>query len=724
MHSCGGKYLQFKNEKTKIEYVVCEKCYEAYLTSHIKMFCTECNEEYYSSIFGENYNLNLQLVTWYKYHCNAVINDCIKCPKCKYKLFLNLKENILICNNCDFKSNPDDMNYQCLVCKKDFKANLKIYNSIEFDIIKISIKNALLYKLERKPNTLPCCKKDVKNLDFFHKKECAGKLYSGYWNSNNIIVCSKCRMLSEIDKFIWTCPLCYQRFKIKNIENVNKKEIENISNNLSKININNQDKINLNPASTNNNININISPNPTIDLNFFMKNKNFENNLNILKKDPKLQQHILPNTNFDIENIPISKRKYTADIKPLPPTTSNNSANNLLITSPNLRNFHLARNDEKEPRYEKSTNDLRNISKILNHSKSLNKRSEISPNDRNISNIPYDYKNHNKTPDKKENSGNLGGSKNYKPLESKNKNNNIDELDKNNSEINYDTKEDENLKNFECEDFKIISQIGQGSFGKIYLVEDKQKRFFSMKKIIANDDIELENFTQEYELVNKVRHKNILRIHSICRRKLDATTHALYILMEKGVTDWDKEIKVRQNQKKFYSEKELFNILGQLTDALGFLQVKNISHRDIKPQNVLLFKDGIFKIADFGEAKKISIMETNKQLSTLRGTELYMSPLLFNGLRLNQNDIKHNSYKSDVFSLGFCFLYAATLNIHSLYELRRETDNFNIGIKIEHFVKNRYSGNLKSILIKMLEINETKRYDLLELRNALNTLNI
>ena len=51
----------------------------------------------------------------------------------------------------------------------------------------------------------------------------------------------------------------------------------------------------------------------------------------------------------------------------------------------------------------------------------------------------------------------------------------------------------------------------------------------------------------------------------------------------------------------------------------------NIVHRDIKPQNILKFNNGLYNIADFGEAKEIKI---SKQLNTLRGTELYMSPLL------------------------------------------------------------------------------------------------
>lgn len=822
MHSCGGKFLLFKNPDTKFEYVVCEHCFESYLTSYIQTFCCECNEIYYSSIMENDYDSNKQLVTWEKYHCNAVINDCIKCPKCKGKLYLHLNQNKLICEECCFISAPEDMNYVCLVCKKEFKAKLKIYNPIEFHVIKVSIKNALLFKNISKPDYLPCCKQDTKSIKkFFHKKECKGILYAGKWINNNILVCSKCKMLSEIDKFIWTCPLCFQRFKYKNSsQNLNMKKfelssvkdkegkepIENSTNNTSDFNrskspnvrsnySNNSDKTisegvtnNITNLIINNNININnvnynnergssssigsnlaSSPNISNDLQNLLKNKNIDIDFENLKAEAGKFKNIISNMNLDkiSENNPVSKnRKLTSDKinSGRGPIASSNNKFPVTDLSPNSRPILSNRLSDEGLNFKmRSPNDMKNININLanlrvvnnnninnnnNNHQNSNLRNDLSPNDRNLNNnnnsnkniTTNQYNNYYKnnfiySNNKNNNNINLGSSmalqqhqnssssasKNYKPLDPKETE--AFNLIANNDLINYDSREDENLKAFDCEDFKVITQIGEGSFGKIYLVEDKHKRQFSMKKIIANDEMDVENFTQEYELVNKVRHKNILRIHSICRRKLDSTTHALYILMEKGVTDWEKEIKARQVQKKFYSEKELFNILGQLTEALSFLQLRNISHRDIKPQNVLLFKEGIFKIADFGEAKKISIIETCKQLSTLRGTELYMSPLLFNGLRTGQNDIKHNSFKSDVFSLGFCLFYAATLNIHCLYELRRETDTFNIGFKIGRALKNRYSDNLVKVLLKMLEINENKRCDFIELQETIKELN-
>lgn len=732
MHQCGGKYLFFVNPDTKIEYVVCENCYECYLSTLIKMYCMDCSEVYYSCILSDDYDPNLQAVTWEKYHCNAVIKDCIKCTKCKSKVHLNLKEEKLMCEKCSLKINPDDMMYNCLVCKKDFKSKLKIYNPIEFDIIKISIKNSLLYKVPCKPIELLCCKEQIKNYKtFFHKKECQGILYSGKWINNSIVVCSKCKMLSEIDKFIWTCPICLLRFKAKNSDNnVNQNKIPlpallNIKNKDNIIQEISNDLSNTNITNSNINNNINIA-----NLNISDKNQMNSCTSATSALSPQLN-YILKNRNdFDIENIKIDASKLINVIsnmekgKDLPPnfkrkiSIDKNFINRIPGNSNILNNISPTPNNNPVFKYsdemvdEKINNDLKKESKNVLNRNIKNHMNDLSPNNRNLNFFLEEAK---KVESQNNNGPNCVGEI---------KQNNINPAEILNLGNKYDSKEEENLQSFNFEEFKIIMHIGEGSFGKIYLVEDEYKQQFSMKKIIANDELDVENFTQEYELVNKVRHKNILRIHSICRRQLDSTTYALYILMEKGVTDWEKEIKARQNQKKYYSEKELFNILRQLTDALAFLQIKNISHRDIKPQNVLLFKEGIFKIADFGEAKKISLIETSKQLSTLRGTELYMSPLLFNGLRTGQNDIKHNSFKSDVFSLGFCLLYSATLSIHCLYELRRETDNFNIGFKLSRFIKARYSQNISNILLRMLDVDEEKRCDFIELQSLIREIKL
>ena len=265
------------------------------------------------------------------------------------------------------------------------------------------------------------------------------------------------------------------------------------------------------------------------------------------------------------------------------------------------------------------------------------------------------------------------------------------------------------------EDYKLVQKIGQGSYGIIFrAVSKKDKQQFALKKIISNKLQKISEFIKEFELVYSCHHENIMKIYSYCIRILDSTTYALYVLMELSEGDWDKEIKIRLMQGKNYTEKELINILFQLTSSLLYIEQNfHISHRDIKPQNVLVFPGGKYKMADFGEAKETKIM---RQRNTLRGTELYMSPALYDGLKHELNDVSHNPFKSDVFSLGFCFIYAAALNFNLLYEVRNILDNKNINNILHKFLSKNYSENFIVLLASMLNIDESKRYDFIDIK--------
>ena len=283
---------------------------------------------------------------------------------------------------------------------------------------------------------------------------------------------------------------------------------------------------------------------------------------------------------------------------------------------------------------------------------------------------------------------------------------------------------------FNSDDFNIIKQVGQGSFGKILEVEDKYHRRFAMKKIIACSLKEVDLIKSEYNILYELSNLNInlIGIYGIETKKLDRTTYAINVLMELAISDWEKEIMKRNQIKNFYNESELIIILKRLVNTFATLQKVNVSHRDIKPQNILLCQGGELKIADFGEAKKIINKNNNNTIKqTIRGTELYMSPILFYSLRnkLIYKYTKHNTYKSDVFSLGYCMLLATTLNYKLLCEIR-EVKNMNGIQKIIKKYTNKglciYSENYWNILYSMLELDERNRPDFIELAKIVENL--
>ena len=273
------------------------------------------------------------------------------------------------------------------------------------------------------------------------------------------------------------------------------------------------------------------------------------------------------------------------------------------------------------------------------------------------------------------------------------------------------------LPQFILENYTIISQLGEGSFGSIYKVYNNDTKIkYAMKKIIANDIHSLEIFQKEFEIVHENSHPNILDIHGVCMRCLDTTTYVLYVLMDVAEKDWEVEINERSKLKKYYNERELISMLKQIVNALCFLQKeKNVAHRDIKPENILLFKNNVYKIADFGEAKK----SNNNKFRTLRGTEFYMSPILYNNLKIKNDIVRHNPYKSDVFSLGYCIVCATALDFDIIDKIRGKNYSQIKEIFNKSF-QNMYSNKFIELIFKMIEHDERKRVDFIQLKEILD----
>ena len=277
-------------------------------------------------------------------------------------------------------------------------------------------------------------------------------------------------------------------------------------------------------------------------------------------------------------------------------------------------------------------------------------------------------------------------------------------------------------ENFIPEDFKTINQIGEGSFGKIYSAEwNKNKKLYAMKKMILRNKTDIQKNQDQTDLVfNLVKQTNIegiIKVYGAQCIKINSAEFHFYVLMELAETDWENEIKKRKENKKYYTEGELFDILKQLTKTFAYLQRNNITHRDIKPQNVLLVNK-IYKVCDFGEAKVTDGNDVIHQ--SIKGTELYMSPILFRALNKRQTHIIHNTYKSDVFSLGMCILLAATLTFQSLYDIRELKDMHMIKNILVKYLIVKYSYDFVHILIQLLEVSEDLRPDFIELEKILS----
>jgi serine/threonine protein kinase len=274
------------------------------------------------------------------------------------------------------------------------------------------------------------------------------------------------------------------------------------------------------------------------------------------------------------------------------------------------------------------------------------------------------------------------------------------------------------------DEYKIIQKIGSGSFGKIYsVIWEKNNKKYAMKIMKLKKEKDFENYKNKLNIlinfIKKTNCNNVVKVFGTLYEQQMAPNQIFrcYVLMELAKTDWEIEIKYRSKHKLFYTEDELLNIIKQLINCYSLLQKCNITHRDVKPQNILIIST-FYKICDFGEAM-VTHGKNGIIHQPIRGSELYMSPILFEALNNHKRDVIHNTYKSDVFSLGMCLLFAATLTFQSLYDIREVTNMEVIENIIGNYLYPNYSKNIVDILVRMLQIEEKNRPDFIQLESIL-----
>ena len=262
-------------------------------------------------------------------------------------------------------------------------------------------------------------------------------------------------------------------------------------------------------------------------------------------------------------------------------------------------------------------------------------------------------------------------------------------------------------------EYDILNQIGQGSEGAIYVVRwKKNNKKYALKKC----SILLETTFQKRKSENIGLRKfiestgcdGVIKVYGNFCRVNEVGMYEFYELMELAEKDWEKEISRRRENNQYYQEYELMEIFKHLINTFSQLQNNKITHRDIKPQNIMIV-NGKLKICDFGNARILK--RDGIIIQKIRGSELYMSPIVFKGYRSGKQQIRHNTFKSDVYSLGVCFLFAASLSFEGPNVIREVYDMKIIRRVLNQQLQRRYSQNLINLILTMLQIEESKRPD-------------
>ena len=189
--------------------------------------------------------------------------------------------------------------------------------------------------------------------------------------------------------------------------------------------------------------------------------------------------------------------------------------------------------------------------------------------------------------------------------------------------------------------YKILEHVGIGGMSYVYKALDtKTGQIVAIKVLkeeLQNDEEFVKKFQDEAKASKEIKHKNVVNNYDIVD---EDNLHYIVLEYIEGET-LNKYIK----KKGRLTNEEVINISKQIAQGLETAHLKGIIHRDIKPQNIIIDKNNVVKITDFGIARAIT--STTKNISVI-GTVHYISP----------EQIRNESvdYRSDIYSLG-CTMY-------------------------------------------------------------------
>lgn len=212
--------------------------------------------------------------------------------------------------------------------------------------------------------------------------------------------------------------------------------------------------------------------------------------------------------------------------------------------------------------------------------------------------------------------------------------------------------------------YKIIEKIGSGGMANVYraldLILEREVAVKMMSLDFQNDKDSLRRFQREALSTTELTHPNIVSIYDV------GEGDRPYIVME-YIDGMDLKQYIRENHPIPYQK--AIDIMEQILDGIAYAHKNDVIHRDIKPHNILIDKNGNVKITDFGIAVALS-QNSITQTNSLLGSVQYISPEQARGNVVTK--------QSDIYSLGIV-----------LYELLTGTVPFEgesaVSIALKHF---------------------------------------
>ncbi|THJ24388.1 MAG: serine/threonine protein kinase [Nitrospira sp. CG24E] len=190
--------------------------------------------------------------------------------------------------------------------------------------------------------------------------------------------------------------------------------------------------------------------------------------------------------------------------------------------------------------------------------------------------------------------------------------------------------------------YRVLKELGRGAMGLVYLGKDPTiQRFVAIKTMQldpADQDDKLQDvkarFFREAESTGRLSHPNIVTIYDAGEEN-DLGYIAMELIEGTPLKQWAR-------RPNLLPVSEVLLTVATVADAIDYAHQQGVIHRDIKPANIMLTKDRLVKVMDFGIAKIASSSKT--QTNIVMGTPTYMSPEQIAGKKVDG--------RSDIFSLG------------------------------------------------------------------------
>ena len=246
--------------------------------------------------------------------------------------------------------------------------------------------------------------------------------------------------------------------------------------------------------------------------------------------------------------------------------------------------------------------------------------------------------------------------------------------------------------------YEILEVIGTGGMAVVYKARCHRLNRLVAVKILKDDNLEDEDFRRRFhaesQAVAMLSHPNIVSVYDV-----STSLMADYIVMEliEGIT-----LKQYMEKKGVLNWKETLHFAMQIAKALEHAHSKGIVHRDIKPHNVMVLKNGSVKVMDFGIARMIS--GSNTLTKEALGSVHYISPEQARGGRVDD--------RSDIYSLGVVMyeMMAGRPPYDGESPVAVAIQHINGGAALPSVLNPNIPGGLEQIIMKAMAHSVADRY--------------